>query len=92
MRQQTKSAIFCLDCKNKTVFEDEGVTFSICTKLYVLVTRETDYLRYWGGLCDFRKNYWSCFCEYSHPNSIVDPNVMTHISALSGRNESGKKI
>ena len=45
-----KSAIFCLNGKNKTVFEDEGVTFSVCTKLYVLVTRETSYLRYWGGL------------------------------------------
>ena len=49
-------------------------------------------MRYWGGLCDFRKNYWSCFCGYPHPNSIVNANVRTHISALSGQNESGKKF
>ena len=29
-------------------------------------------MRYWEGLCDFRKSYWSCFCGYPHPNSIVN--------------------
>ena len=49
-------------------------------------------MRYWGGLYDFRKNYWSCFCGYPCPNSIFNANVRTHISALSGQNESGKKF
>ena len=28
-------------------------------------------MRYWVGLCDFRKNYKSCFCGFPRPNSIV---------------------
>ena len=33
-------------------------------------------MRYWGGLCDFRKNYWSCFCGYPRQNSIVNAKFM----------------
>ena len=29
-------------------------------------------MRYWGGLWNFRKNYWRCFRGHLHPNSIVN--------------------
>ena len=48
-------------------------------------------MRYWGGLCDFRKNYGSHFSGDMCPKSILKADVTTRISASGGPNELGKK-
>ena len=83
-----KSAIFCLNGKNKTVFEDEGITFSICTKLYFLATGLTDYLRYWGSLQVQKQKFYH---HFTRKRTSLDQLHGGSIQASGGQNESGKK-
>ena len=49
-------------------------------------------MRYWGGLCDFRKNYRSCFCGYPCPNSIVNAKCKDSYFSFEWSKWVGKKI
>ena len=83
-------------CRGKSLetFYDEICLLSVFFSQVILIANCHSFkMRYWGGLCYFRKNYWSCFCGYPRPNSIVITlNVWTYISAVSGQNELGKKF
>ena len=48
-------------------------------------------MRYWGGLCDFRKNYKSHFSGDTCLKYIVNDDVRPRILASIGQNELGKK-
>ena len=49
-------------------------------------------MRYWGGLCDFRKNYRSCFWGYPCPNSIVNAKCKDSYFSFEWSKWVGKKI
>ena len=46
-------------------------------------------MRYWGGLCDFRKNYKSHFSGDTCQKSKINYDAKPHILGSGGQNELG---
>ena len=81
-------------CRGKSLktFYDEFCLLNVFFGQVILIANCHSFkMRYWGGLCDFRKNYWSQFSEDMCPKSIIYADVTTRISVSSGPNELGKK-
>ena len=65
------------------------ITFSICTKLDVVVTREMENLRYWGGLQVQKERFYHHFTKLrTHLEQVYGGSIL----ASGGQNEPGKKI
>ena len=82
-------------CRGKSLetFYDEICLLSVFFSQVILIANCHSFqMRYWGGLCDFRKNYKSHFSGDTCPKSIVNDDVGPHILASSGQNELGKKL
>ena len=73
---------FCEEICFLSVFLSQVILLAYCLSFK---------MRYWGGLCDFRKNYWSCFCGYPRPNSIVNAKCMDLYFSCERSKWVGKK-
>ena len=61
-------------CRGKSLetFYDEICLLSVFFSQVILIANCHSFkMRYWGGLCDFRKNYGSQFSEDTCPKSIL---------------------